>query len=134
MKKPQYAFDSYALLAYLQGEKGADQVESLMDQAAEDEIAIHASIISLGEVAYMVERRHGTAWRDRVLDQLAMFPVEFEQTDMERVLAAAHVKAHYAISYADAFAAALAQELDATIVTGDPEFRQVETLVHVLWL
>jgi len=52
----------------------------------------------------------------------------------QRVLAAAHIKAHYPLSYADAFAVALAQELDATVVTGDPEFKTAESLVPVLWL
>jgi len=68
------------------------------------------------------------------LAELSSFPVEFEDATMERILAAAHVKAHHAISYADAFAVSLAQEFDATIATGDPEFKQVESLVHVLWL
>jgi len=49
-------------------------------------------------------------------------------------LAAAHVKAHHPISYADAFAVALAQEMDASVVTGDPEFECVEELIPVVWL
>jgi predicted nucleic acid-binding protein len=43
-------------------------------------------------------------------------------------------KARYTISYADAFAAALAQELRAPLVTADLEFEQVESHVEVLWL
>jgi len=50
------------------------------------------------------------------------------------VLAAARLKARHAISCADAFAAALAQELEAPVVTADREFEQVESLVEVLWL
>ena len=38
------------------------------------------------------------------------------------MLAAAHIKAGHALSYADAFAVAVAQELDAVMLTGDPEF------------
>ena len=53
---------------------------------------------------------------------------------MARVLAAAQIKTQYPISYADAFAVALAQELNATIVTGDPEFKQVESIVTLFWL
>lgn len=54
--------------------------------------------------------------------------------DEKTVLAAAHIKANYAVSYADAFAIALAQELKATVVTGDPEFGGVEKMVDILWL
>jgi predicted nucleic acid-binding protein len=47
---------------------------------------------------------------------------------------AAHIKAHRAVSYADAFVVALAQQHGAHVVTGDPEFKMVEDLVSVYWL
>lgn len=51
-------------------------------------------------------------------------------------MAAAHVKARYAISYADAFAVVTAQNHQAVLVTGDPEFRPVakDDLIVVEWL
>lgn len=134
MKKPEYVLDSYALVAYLQDEAIADQVETLLDQAAEKCVTIHVSLVNLGEVAYLVERRYGTTCCAKVIDELRAFPIEFEQVTLDRVLSAAHVKAHHAISYADAFAVALAQELGAIVVTGDPEFKQVESSTNVLWL
>lgn len=50
------------------------------------------------------------------------------------VLDAAHIKAHHPISYADAFAVALAVRESAIVLTGDPEFEAVKTLVEVEWL
>ena len=47
---------------------------------------------------------------------------------------AAELKARYPISYADAFALASAIEHQAELVTGDPEFRQVENLVKIVWV
>jgi hypothetical protein len=47
---------------------------------------------------------------------------------------AAHIKANHAISYADAFAVAPAEELDAPVLTGDPGFGEMEPLVQVFWL
>ena len=47
---------------------------------------------------------------------------------------AAEIKAQYAISYADCFAAATAEKLSASIITGDPEFKKVEHLVSVDWI
>jgi len=38
------------------------------------------------------------------------------------------------MSYADCFAAALAKDRKAHVVTGDPEFKQVEQEVQVLWV
>jgi predicted nucleic acid-binding protein len=50
------------------------------------------------------------------------------------VLDAAHIKANHALSYADAFAVAAAIRESATILTGDPEFETVESLVKIEWL
>jgi ribonuclease VapC len=126
--------DSYALLAYLQNETAAGQVDDLLVQAATGDMALYVSLINLGEIAYLVERRHGLVQCERALDMILRFPVTLEEVTLERVKAAAHVRASHPISYADAFAVALAQELDAAIVTGDPEFRQVESVVRISWL
>ena len=134
MKKPRYVLDSYALLVYLRGEPMTDQVESLLSEAAQGHTELYLSTISLGEIAYIVERRHGTVACQEVLEKLATFPIQLQEATLERVLAAARFKARHAISYADAFAAALAQKLEAPVVTGDREFEQVESLVDVLWL
>ena len=61
-------------------------------------------------------------------------PILITDVDKTRVLDTAHVKANHAISYADAFAVALAKELDAPVLTGDPEFEKMEPLVQVFWL
>lgn len=50
------------------------------------------------------------------------------------VFSAAELKARFAMSYADTCAVASAIEQNATLVTGDPEFRQVENLVRILWI
>ena len=41
---------------------------------------------------------------------------------------AAHIQANDAVSYADAFAVAAAQDTDGTIMTGDPEFEEVTAI------
>ena len=69
-----------------------------------------------------------------VLDSFAVLAYFQAEAGMDRVLAAAHIKAHYAISYADAFVVSLAQEVNATIVTADPEFKKVQSLAEILWL
>ena len=64
-----------------------------------------------------------------------------EATDLhivpvERNLAlrAAHIRAEHPLAYADAFAAALAAEKNASLVTGDPEFRALEGAIPIQWL
>ena len=47
---------------------------------------------------------------------------------------AADFKTRFKISLADAFAAALAKEQNAQLVTGDPEFKPLEKEVDITWL
>jgi predicted nucleic acid-binding protein len=44
------------------------------------------------------------------------------------------MEARHSLSLADAFAAALAKEQKAELVTGDPKFRDLEREIKVLWL
>ena len=54
--------------------------------------------------------------------------------DRELALMTAHIKAEHAIAYADSFAAALAQQCAAKLVTGDPEFKLLEGVLDIRWL
>ena len=134
MKKPSYVLDSYAVLAYLQAEPPGHQVKDLMTQASTGALHVYLSLINLGEVVYIVGRKLGDRTAKEIFHDMQRLPLVLAEVTIDRVLAAAHVKAHHAISYADAFVVALAQELEATVVTGDPEFRKVESLVDFLWL
>ena len=75
MKKTRYVLDSYALLAYLQNEAAAGRVDDLLVQATTDDVALYMSLINLGEIASLVERRHGAAQCERALDTIERFPV-----------------------------------------------------------
>ena len=50
------------------------------------------------------------------------------------MLGAAHVKAHYPVAYADAFAFTAAQVQDGVLVTGDPDFEVVKDIIQIEWI
>lgn len=129
-----YIFDSFALLAYLEDEVSAGRVATLLRKAEEGKHHIWMSIINLGEVLYIVEREQNALAVRKTLAAVEQLPIEIVDADRTLALAAAHLKANFAISYADAFAVALGQEKRACIATGDPEFKQVEKLVPIEWL
>jgi predicted nucleic acid-binding protein len=132
--QPSYVFDSFALLAYLGDEVGADRVSAMLDDAEAGRCQLFMSAVNLGEVAYIVERERGEARAQEALEQITKLPVSIRDAAQELCLRAAHVKARLPIAYADCFAVALAQELAAAVVTGDPEFEKVERLVPIEWL
>lgn len=134
MRKPRYVLDSFALLAYFQAEPNAWRVKGLLKQAQNGEVLVFLSLMNLGEIVYTVERKLGRDASDEILQDVFTLPIRIAEVTKDRVLSAARVKAGFPISYADAFAVALAQETTATVVTGDPEFNLVESMVPVLWL
>jgi predicted nucleic acid-binding protein len=134
VKKPVFVMDSYALLAYFQAEPAGLKVKEILERARDNDAAVFLSLINLGETIYTVGRKLGWDTARETLGDLLMLPMQMGEVTMERVLSAARVKSGLPISYADAFVVGLAQELSATVVTGDPEFKRVESMVNVLWL
>jgi ribonuclease VapC len=134
IERPRYVLDSFALLAYLGGEAGEARVKAVLTDANRGLAEAFLPIINYGETIYIVEREQGLNAARKTIAAVDQLPITVLPADRELTFAAAHVKAHYPISYADAFAIALAQTTDATILTGDPEFRQVEQLARIEWL
>jgi ribonuclease VapC len=131
---PVYVLDSYALLAYLNGEAGMSRVQEVLEVAARGQSKVVLSVINLGEVLYITEREAGLVQAQAVLAAVEQLPVEILPAAYETVLAAAHIKANHRIAYADAFAVVAAQDHEACVLTGDPEFEEVAELVQVEWL
>ena len=130
----RFVLDSFALMAFLLNEHGASRVQELLESALEGEHELYMSVINLGEVLYTFENRQGVEAAQSALAFIDRAPIELVEADRTLALTAARLKAASGMGYADCFVAALAQQLDAPIVTGDPDFRQVEDLVAVEWL
>ena len=129
-----FVLDSFALLAYLQDEPVASRIERLLENSGKGKCRLLLSMINLGELLYITERRGGVAKAQDALALIRQLPIEIVPADEQTVFAAAHIKANHAISYADSFVVATAIQESAIIITGDPEFQSVETLVKVEWL
>jgi len=133
-KPAHYVLDSFALLAHLQAEPGGPRVQAILAQAAKQQVDVYLSIVNYGEAIYITEREQGLTAAQSLIATVDQLPITVVEADRKLTFAAAHLKARYSIAYADAFALALAQQQQATLLTGDPEFQQVESLVTIEWL
>ena len=131
---PAFILDSFALLAYLQDEPAAPRIETLLENAKKEKCHLMISIINLGEILYITERRGGVSRAQNALALIQQLPIEVLPADEKAVFLAAHIKANYSISYADSFVVAAAVEKDAVILTNDPEFESTKLIVRVEWL
>ncbi len=132
MKK--YVLDSFALLAYAENEKGANTVTEILVDASEGRAELFMSVVNFGELYYIAYREGGKQRAEKYKEMVLKYPIEIIDADMERVLDAAIFKANYKMSYADAFAAGLADVKKALLVTGDKEFLQVKDKIKLVFL
>jgi ribonuclease VapC len=133
-EQPVYVLDSYAFMAYFQGESAAQKVKEIFIAAQAGKCKIFLSVINLGEILYNLERDAGVEGAKNALSVIQDLPIELLPAETETVIAAAHIKANYPISYADAFVVVAAQKINGVIMTGDPEFEEVTKLVQIEWL
>ena len=127
--------DSWALMAFLHDEPAAE-VEKLLLQAADGKHKLLLCVVNWGEIYYSVARAEGEAVAEQRTADLATLAIDLVPVDgdLKLVREAAKFKARKRMAYADCFAAALAKTRNAELVTGDPEFKEVEAELKVSWL
>jgi predicted nucleic acid-binding protein len=132
----EYVLDSYALIAYLAAEPGGDRIVELLTDAKAAKCNLRMCVVNLGEVMYIVERERGLHEAQNTLARIDELPIEIIDADLALTLAAAHLKMDCPIAYADCFAVALAQQHDAILLTGNPEFNKIkaESNVRIEWM
>ena len=125
--------DSWAIFVWLLDQPSAPAVESLIQQADSGNIHLVMRWMNVGEVFYIISKRHGPDQAADFLDRLPSLPIRLVLPDEDGILAAAAIKAAHPVSYSDAFAISLAQSEKASVITGDDEIRQCG-VVPVDWL
>lgn len=134
MKPLLRVLDAYCVIAYLEGEDGKDRMIEVIQAARNTGRDLLLSVVNWGEVYYIALRETGRKQAEKVSHAISTLPIQIIPADLELARQAAEFKAKCRMSYADCFAAALARLHNAELVTGDPDFRQVENEVKVLWL
>jgi ribonuclease VapC len=128
--------DSWALIAFFEDEPAAEAVEEMLDQASRDRHRLYLSVVNWTEVYYSTMRETSEAVAEAHARTIASLPIDIIGIgdDLKLARQAALYKAIYRLSLADAFAAALAKERKAELVTGDPEFKALDKEIKICWL
>jgi predicted nucleic acid-binding protein len=134
-RKPKsLVFDSWGSDCYLEGEPAAKKVADHIADAHDDGIPLFMSVINAGEVWYIIARETSVKEADRSILQLRQLGIKFVDADWTLAHYAGAYKSRDKMSYADCFATALAKQKRAVLLTGDPEFKQVEKEITIEWL
>lgn len=129
--------DSWALIAFFEDEPAAEHVERLLVRAESGTHRLLLGVVNWGEIYYNTMRELSREAAERQTKEIAGLPIEIVGVDgdnLDLARQAAIYKATKKLSYADAFAAALARLTHAELVTGDSEFKEVEDEIKIDWL
>lgn len=127
--------DSWAVIALFNEEPAADEVEKLLHSATSGRHTLLMHVINWGEIYYTTLRRGGEPAAKAVVADISQMPIHIvEFADLGFVKQAAIFKATKKLSYADCFAAALAKLRRCELVTGDREFKLLESEIKLAWL
>jgi predicted nucleic acid-binding protein len=128
----RYVLDANALIGLFEDRHViAEKVEHLLRDALLRDLPVFMSAINWGEVFCMEWRYHGELKAREAEAKLQEMPIAVIGVDRERASRAGALKQKHSLGYADAFAAELAIERGAWLVTADPEFSKVGKALSV---
>lgn len=128
----RYVLDANALTAFFERRQGsAEKVRHLMGEAFRQDVPLLMSAVNWGEVFYIAWRYHDEMTAREAEAKLRELPILIIAADCDRATRAGTLKQKHALGYADAFAAELAVERGAWLVTADPEFAKVGKALSV---
>jgi len=125
-----FVLDTSALLCLKENEPGASDVEDILRHQGKKG-SVFISFISIMELAYILEQEQGEAAARQGVLQLKQLPLQVVESDEPLGLAAARIKAGHRLSVADAWIAATAERLNATLVHKDPEFVPLAKVIQM---
>ena len=129
MSGDRFVLDTSALLAFMTGEEGADQVERIL-LGKENRLFISWAV--LFEIYYITKRTRGDKDADKRFVLIKELPVSvlwnMEEPD---VLTSARIKAQFRVSFADSIIAATALRQDAILVHKDPEYECLSGMIKL---
>ena len=123
--------DTSAWFALAESELGADEVEAHVAAAWLGLVSLHASFVSLAELQYIRTNEQGADSAQKLIAWVKQQPVHWLHSDEALCDEAAKFKAAHKVSFADAFVAATAQRLNATLVHKDPEFAALNGVIKL---
>jgi predicted nucleic acid-binding protein len=129
-----YVLDASALLALLEGKPDAIKVKRILQEAMRERAVVLMSAVNYGEAYGTIRRVHGQDRALATMNALQPLPIQIVAADTQRCCRAAEIKNRYKLYYADSFAAELALERKATLVTSDSDFRRIGRGSLILWL
>ena len=129
----RFALDCSALMTVYENRPGATKVATLLQQASDGRTKLLMSVINWGELHYSMWRTQDPGVARQVLDEISQLPIAIVPADLDQTRLASELKAQHHLPYVDCFAASLALQRHATLVTSDSDFSVLRKKLPILW-
>ncbi|MFH1762043.1 MAG: type II toxin-antitoxin system VapC family toxin [bacterium] len=126
--------DAHGLMAFLEKEQGYEKVKAAFVSAVKNNQNILMTAVNFGEVYYIILKECGIDKAIETEKIIESLPIDIINVNLNMAKEAAIYKANKKMSYADCFAAALTNMHNGILITGDPEFKEVEKEIKITWL
>ena len=128
-----YILDACALIAFLSGEKGAENVRIIMQNAIMGDIVLKINEINLLEVYYHAINFYDLTTANEILEEIKKYPIEIISGLRNDVFKeAGRIKSKYKIPLGDSIAVAECIAAEGTLVTSDySDFGKIEKTENI---
>jgi len=128
-----FFLDACALIALLAGEKGAENVKKIIQDAIDESIIVKINQINLLEVYYHLCKVYNQEEANKVINKIKEFPIEIIIGLKEPVfIEAGRIKSKYKIPLGDSIVVAECICANGTLVTSDyNDFEKIEKLENL---
>ena len=125
--------DACALIAFLSGEKGAEKIKDILQDAINGNITLKINQINLLEVYYHIINIYDQKTANEILEEIKELPIEIINGLNDDVFQeAGRIKSQYKISLGDSIVAAECIIGKGTLVTSDyTDFEKVEKTENI---
>ncbi len=132
MKK--YVLDTSAILAFIENEEGAEEIENLLIGVIDGTNELFISTVTCIEVYYISIQEQGKEVADNRIGLIESLPLTEKPLNHELIIMSGEIKAAKTMSFADSCIAGLAKFIKAILVHKDPEYEQIENEIEQLKL
>ena len=129
-----FILDACALIAFLSGEKGAENLKIIIQDAMNGDITLKINQINLLEVYYHIINVYDQNTANEILDEIKKFPIEVVTgLSNEAFNEAGRIKSKYKIPLGDSIAIAECIVNKGTLVTSDyADFKEIESAEKII--
>lgn len=126
--------DAFGLFLYLQKVGSYQVIKRLFRSVQMEKKSILINEMSIGEIFHVTARTYSVEKAEALLPLLEVLPLKIVSNSLDDILRAARLRSRYDISTIGSLIVVTAEKENAILLTGDPEFKEVEGLIHIRWL